>query len=225
MYAIRSYYETNAVLSIHQPACNLMACFVIRYWFVKYIKPIRILYCLIWDYPNDWKIRVVLDNHSSHISKETKEFLFTRPDRFEFVFTPKHGSWLNMIGIFFSKIARGFRITSYNVCYTKLLRYALRWHAKIMHQIGLGLKAYCNNLIGSITGSTELSLINFPVNGVVPVRIPHKNQVVNGYHTLHSGSVYMTGQFRITSYNVCYTKLLRLAMAKLRSPLLQTMVV
>jgi transposase len=60
------------------------------------------------QYPDDWKIRVVLDNHSSHISKETRAFLKTHPERFEFVFTPKHGSWLNMIEMFFSKIARGF---------------------------------------------------------------------------------------------------------------------
>ncbi len=60
------------------------------------------------QYPTDWKIRVVLDNHSSHISKETKAFLKTIPDRFEFVFTPKHGSWLNMIEMFFSKITRSF---------------------------------------------------------------------------------------------------------------------
>lgn len=60
------------------------------------------------QYPDDWKIRVVLDNHSSHISKETQAFLKIHPERFEFVFTPKHGSWLNMIEMFFSKIARGF---------------------------------------------------------------------------------------------------------------------
>ncbi|HET6420186.1 MAG TPA: IS630 family transposase, partial [Geobacteraceae bacterium] len=29
-----------------------------------------------------------------------------KPGRFEFVFTPKHGSWLNLIEVFFSKIAR-----------------------------------------------------------------------------------------------------------------------
>ena len=60
------------------------------------------------QYPDDWKIRVILDNHSSHISKETRVFLKTTPDRFEFVFTPKHGSWLNMIEMFFSKITRSF---------------------------------------------------------------------------------------------------------------------
>lgn len=60
------------------------------------------------EYPEDWKIRVILDNHSSHVSKETKAWLLTKPGRFEFVFTPKHGSWLNMIEMFFSKIARSF---------------------------------------------------------------------------------------------------------------------
>ncbi|MEA1878742.1 MAG: IS630 family transposase [Bacteroidota bacterium] len=58
------------------------------------------------SYPEDWKIRIVLDNHSSHVSKETSRFLLTRPGRFDFVFTPVHGSWLNMIEMFFSKITR-----------------------------------------------------------------------------------------------------------------------
>ena len=39
----------------------------------------------------------VLDKHSAHISKETMAFLSTRPGRFEWVHTPKHGSWLNLI--------------------------------------------------------------------------------------------------------------------------------
>ncbi len=60
------------------------------------------------EYPPDWKVRIILDNHSSHISKETKKYLLTKPGRFDFVFTPKHGSWLNMIEMFFSKIARSF---------------------------------------------------------------------------------------------------------------------
>ncbi len=60
------------------------------------------------EYPDDWKIRIILDNHSSHVSKETRKYLLTKPGRFEFIFTPKHGSWLNMIEMFFSKIARSF---------------------------------------------------------------------------------------------------------------------
>jgi transposase len=39
----------------------------------------------------------VLDNHSAPISKETRTYLATLPNRFEFTFTPKHGSWLNLI--------------------------------------------------------------------------------------------------------------------------------
>lgn len=59
-------------------------------------------------YPPAAIIRVVLDNHSAHISKETRAYLATRPGRFEYVHTPKHGSWLNLIECAFSKMARTF---------------------------------------------------------------------------------------------------------------------
>jgi len=51
------------------------------------------------------RIRIILDNHSAHISKETRTYLATVPNRFEFIFTPKHGSWLNLIESFFAKMA------------------------------------------------------------------------------------------------------------------------
>jgi transposase len=59
-------------------------------------------------YPREAIIRVVLDNHSAHISKETMAYLSERPGRFEYVHTPKHGSWLNLIECAFSKMARTF---------------------------------------------------------------------------------------------------------------------
>lgn len=59
-------------------------------------------------YPSHALIRVVLDNHSAHLSKETLAYLATRPGRFEYVHTPKHGSWLNLIECAFSKMARTF---------------------------------------------------------------------------------------------------------------------
>lgn len=59
-------------------------------------------------YPKNCTIRIILDNHSAHISKETMSYLATRPNRFIYVHTPKHGSWLNLIETFFSKIARTF---------------------------------------------------------------------------------------------------------------------
>ena len=57
-------------------------------------------------YPASTAIKLILDNHSAHISKETKAWLATQPEgRFIFVFTPKHGSWLNLVEGFFSKLA------------------------------------------------------------------------------------------------------------------------
>lgn len=59
-------------------------------------------------YPKENTVRVVLDNHSAHISKETMKYLASRPGRFVYVHTPKHGSWLNLIETAFSKMARTF---------------------------------------------------------------------------------------------------------------------
>ena len=49
-------------------------------------------------------VRLVLDNHSAHISKETMTYVGTRLGRFEYVHTP--GSWLNLIACAFSRMAR-----------------------------------------------------------------------------------------------------------------------
>ena len=57
-------------------------------------------------YDKDLKISIILDNHSIHISKEVMEYLAVNPNRFEFTFTPKHASWLNLIESFFIKCAK-----------------------------------------------------------------------------------------------------------------------
>ena len=58
-------------------------------------------------YPAHTAIKLILDNHSAHTSKETRAWLARQPaGRFEFIFTPKHGSWLNLVEGFFSKLAR-----------------------------------------------------------------------------------------------------------------------
>lgn len=59
-------------------------------------------------YPADCTIRVVLDNHSAHTSKQTRDWLATRPNRFKYVLTPTHGSWLNLVETLFGKMARTF---------------------------------------------------------------------------------------------------------------------
>ena len=78
-------------------------------------------------YPKGDKIRLVLDNHTAHTSKETRSFLATLPGRFEFVFTPKHGSWLNMIEGFFGKMThqmlRGIRVQSKEELTERIYKY------------------------------------------------------------------------------------------------------
>lgn len=59
-------------------------------------------------YPKDCTLRLVLDNHSAHLSKETQGYLATRPNRFKYVLTPTHGSWLNLAETLFGKMARTF---------------------------------------------------------------------------------------------------------------------
>ena len=67
-------------------------------------------------YPAGSTIRLILDNHSAHISKETMKYLAGFPGRFIYVHTPKHGSWLNLVETLFGKMARTFlkhiRVTS-----------------------------------------------------------------------------------------------------------------
>ena len=77
----------------------LSSCFdVTRIWRSKLLDA---------AYPASTAIKLILDNHSAHISRETRAWLDTRPPgRFDFTFTPKHGSWLNLIEGFFSKFAR-----------------------------------------------------------------------------------------------------------------------
>jgi transposase len=79
-------------------------------------------------YPTDTAIKLILDNHSAHVSKETKTWLATQPEgRFSFVFTPKHGSWLNLVEGFFSKMARSvlrrIRVKSKNELKARILAY------------------------------------------------------------------------------------------------------
>ena len=80
------------------------------------------------EYPEQDTIRIILDNHSAHKSKETMNFLSTMPEyRFEFVFTPTHGSWLNMIESFFSKMTRqmlrGIRVENKQELIDRIYKY------------------------------------------------------------------------------------------------------
>lgn len=78
-------------------------------------------------YPKGDKIRLILDNLKVHTSEETKKYLAAIPGRFEFVFTPKHGSWLNLIESFFSKLTRqtlkGIRVKSKKELVDRIYKY------------------------------------------------------------------------------------------------------
>ena len=69
---------------------------------------IALLQDLDHSYPPDCTIRIILDHHSAHISKETHAWLATRPNRFQYVLTPQHGSWLHIVETLFGKMARTF---------------------------------------------------------------------------------------------------------------------
>jgi transposase len=102
------------------------------------------------SYPPQTRIRLLLDNHSAHISKETQGWLSLHPQRFEFVFTPKHGSWLNIVETMFSKMARsmlrGIRVKSKQELVERIHLYfeqinadpvIFRWKYK-MEETGIG---------------------------------------------------------------------------------------
>lgn len=88
---------------------------------------VRFLKILDAKYPEGEKIRLILDNHSAHTSKETRAYLGTVSGRFEFIFTPKHGSWLNMIEGFFGKMThqmlRGIRVGSKEELADRIYKY------------------------------------------------------------------------------------------------------
>lgn len=95
-----------------------------RHRSAEFIEFLRLLDA---HYPAQARIRMVLDNHSAHISRETRTFLATVPNRFEFIFTPTHGSWLNLIESFFGKMAktllRGIRVKSKEELKTRIEMY------------------------------------------------------------------------------------------------------
>ena len=88
---------------------------------------IEFLQMLDAKYSKGDKIRLILDNLKVHTSKKVIEYLRSVPDRFEFVFTPKHASWLNLVEGFFSKMTkqmlRGIRVTSKQELEERIYKY------------------------------------------------------------------------------------------------------
>ncbi len=95
--------------------------------FIQYLKELESMF------PEE-KIIIIMDNHKIHTSEETQKYLKTIPDKFEFVFTPKHASWLNIIESFFSKmvrnVLRGIRVESINELKERISQYIDRINEK-----------------------------------------------------------------------------------------------
>lgn len=91
------------------------------------------LFChaLAEEYPEAKKILVILDNLNTHDFSAFYENLpaeeaFALTQRFEFVFTPKSASWLNMIEIEFSALTRfclNRRIPTFEILETEILAF------------------------------------------------------------------------------------------------------
>ena len=105
------------------------------------------------------------------------------------------------------------RITSYNVCYTKLLRSAVRVDVGVarLENIEQGLavtldSAYINTIARTCNDVLVSTL--YHVGGAVQLTLPNDygacQELLDGVN--RDG---WDGLVRITSYNVCYTKLLR----------------
>ena len=92
------------------------------------------------------------------------------------------------------------RITSYNVCYTKLLRLidGNDWNASSI----LRSKIIVPVISVTIPGDKE----KIKIYGFGEVKLSDKEIAAVLQHRYGDGLVYLP---RITSYNVCYTKLLR----------------
>ena len=57
------------------------------------------------EVPPGQRVIAILDNLSTHTTKEVGDWLVAHP-RWQLVFTPKHASWLNQVEIFFSILTR-----------------------------------------------------------------------------------------------------------------------
>lgn len=88
---------------------------------------IEFLKILDGKYPKGDKIRLVLDNLRVHKSEKVQNYIATVPDRFEFVFTPKHVSWLNLVEGFFSKMTKqmlkGIRVNTKDELVNRIYKY------------------------------------------------------------------------------------------------------
>jgi transposase len=92
---------------------------------------IRFLRLLDQSIPPQLNIHLIMDNGSSHTSKLTRAWVTAHP-RFQVTFTPKHGSWLNMIeqwfGVLTRRLLRRGEFTSRDDLENKITAFTVRYN-------------------------------------------------------------------------------------------------
>jgi hypothetical protein len=93
-----------------KPASKVQALVKDRHRSREFVEFLKLLGAA---YPAHTAIKLILDNHSAHISKETKAWLAAQPaGRFEFTFTPKHGVGSTLSRASSPSSPAPFRVTS-----------------------------------------------------------------------------------------------------------------
>lgn len=134
-YAYEKNGACNLLAGIEPLTGKRLACV-----FARRRKKEFFLFCqaLAAAYPQAIKIRLVLDNLNTHNASAFYENLpadeaFALAERFEFYYTPKSASWLNMIEIEFSALARlclNRRIPSMDMLESEVLALVAERHEK-----------------------------------------------------------------------------------------------
>jgi transposase len=139
--------------------------------------------------PPECTIRLILDNHSSHISKETRTCLGTRPNRFKYVPTPTHGSWLNIVETLFGKMTRTF-----------LRQIRVQSREELKERILLGIAEI--NEIPVVHRWKAFELLEAAAEGQVAcfrVPIPTSNGPTNALQTSFTGTASETASRKATA--------------------------
>lgn len=89
-----------AALQVHHGEVSGMTSATRNRWdFIAFLEQLEA------EIPPDQQVIAILDNLSTHKTREVEDWLDAHP-RWQFVFTPKHASWLNQVECFFSILAR-----------------------------------------------------------------------------------------------------------------------
>jgi len=96
-------------------------------------------------YPTQ-KVFIIWDNLNTHCSSYWVEFNKKHGDRFDFVYTPKHGSWLNQIEIWFGILQRkklkNGSFTSEEELRTAVVKFIKKWNEEECHPFRWQFRGY-----------------------------------------------------------------------------------